>query len=226
MQKARMRNIWSTFASLLILACLVTECSKKAAAAGDETAKPLSSIDFSKYAGASKYANQNGVFGRLSSRNFSNVPVTDKEKELLLNAAFSVPTGGNEHSTELMVVTDRKLMKIIQEGHPYSKALDTAPLVIVLGANTKTAKYPELLTLDAGIAAMAIMTQAAEMGLQSIPMSIEPQPERIQAVGKALGNPPEVIPQIMVAIGHSAVDADTHASTNYYNARQVHTNGW
>jgi nitroreductase len=176
--------------------------------------------------GASKYAKLNGVFGRLESRNFSSKAVTADELNLLLNAAFASPTGGNQHAIELMLVTDRSKMKVIQEGHPHSKALDTAPLVIVIAENTKTAKYPELSALDAGIAAMSIMVEAADLGLQTVPMSIKPQKERIDAVAKALGNPPEAIPQIMIAIGHSDVDTNTHASTNYFNASQVHTNKW
>ena len=182
--------------------------------------------DYESYEGVSEYAEMNGVFGRLTARQFADEAVSQEKIDMLLNAAFAAPTGGNQRSCEFMVVTDSDMMKKMQEGHPYSQPLDTAPLVIVIGVNEETAKYPEILVLDAGIAAMAIMVQAAEMGLVSVPMSIMPQQERIQGIARAIGHPGNVSGQIMVAIGHSATDGDTHASTDYIKEDQVHVNGW
>ncbi|MDC7225171.1 MAG: nitroreductase family protein [Spirochaetales bacterium] len=207
--------------------CAPRTADKVSEAAGSDTTSAASAKnDYSAYEGVSEFAEMNGIFGRLTARQFSNESVSEEQIDMLLNAAFASPTGGNQRSCELMVVTDRSMMKKMQEGHPYSQPLDTAPLVIVIGVNEETAKYPEILTLDAGIAAMAIMVQAAEMGLVSVPMSIMPQAERIQGIANAIGHPGNVAGQIMVAVGHSAVDGDTHASTDYFNEEQVHVNGW
>lgn len=228
--KTQLRKIL-VLTAVFVTAVFFASCAPRTADTSEKTESDANSAaseknDFSGYEHASEYAETNGVFGRLTARQFSDEPVSQEQIDMLLNAAFASPTGGNQRSCELMVVTDREMMKKMQEGHPYSQPLDTAALVIVIAVNEETAKYPEILTLDAGIASMAIMVQAAEMGLASVPMSIMPQAERIQGIARAIGHPANVVGQIMVAIGHSAVDGDTHASTDYYKEDQVHLNGW
>jgi nitroreductase/predicted small secreted protein len=225
--KIQLRKIL-VLVAIVATAVIFASCATRTAdnAGADATSAASEKDAYSGFEHASEYAEMNGIFGRLTARQFSDEPVSQEQIDMLLNAAFASPTGGNQRSCELMVVTDRGMMKKMQEGHPYSQPLDTAPLVIVIGVNEETAKYPEILTLDAGIASMAIMVQAAEMGLVSVPMSIMPQAERIQGIANAIGHPESVSGQIMVAIGHSAVDGDTHASTDYFKEDQVHVNGW
>jgi nitroreductase len=112
----------------------------------------------------------------------------------------------------------------MKKGNPYSQALDTAPLTIVIAVNTKTAVYSELLTLDAGIAVQSILVQVSKLGLASVPMSIAPQRNRVQGVSEALNIPSDVIPQMMICIGQPSVDTVSSASTNYYNENRVHYN--
>jgi nitroreductase len=165
-----------------------------------------------------------GIFDRKTSRTFSPARVTQEQIELIIKAAFASPTGGNQRSNEFIVVTDRNVMLNLKKGNPYSQALDTAPLTIVVAVNTKTAIYPELLTLDAGIAVQSILVQASKLGFASVPMSIAPQRNRIQGVSEALNIPSEVIPQMMVCIGQPSTDAVSSASTNYYDKNKVHYN--
>ncbi|MDR0599251.1 MAG: nitroreductase family protein [Treponema sp.] len=165
-----------------------------------------------------------GIFDRKTARTFSPDRVAQEQIELIIKAAFASPTGGNQRSCEFIVVTDRNVMLNLKKGNPYSQALDTAPLTIVVAVNTKTAIYPELLTLEAGIAAQSILAQASKLGFSSVPMSIAPQRNRIQGVSEALNIPSEVIPQVMICIGQPAIDAVSSASTNYYDKNKVHYN--
>jgi nitroreductase len=168
--------------------------------------------------------NFDGIFDRKTARTFSPNRVTNEQIELILKAAFAAPTGGNQRSCEFIVVTDRNTMINMKRGNPYSQALDTAPLAIVIAVNTKTAIYPELLALDAGMAVQSMLVQAAKLGLASVPMSIAPQRNRIQGVSDALNIPGEVIPQMMICIGQPSTDAVSSASTNYYDKNRVHYN--
>jgi nitroreductase len=165
-----------------------------------------------------------GIFDRKTVRTFSPTRVTPEQIELILKAAFAAPTGGNQRSCEFIVVTDKNIMLNLKKGNPYSQALDTAPLTIVIAVNTKTAIYSELLTLDAGIAVQSILVQASKLGLASVPMSIAPQNNRIQGVSDALNIPREVIPQMMICIGQPSIDAVSSASTNFYDKNKIHYN--
>lgn len=168
----------------------------------------------------------NGIFKRTTTRSFSQDPVTEEQTDLLIKAAFAAPTGGDQHSCEFIIITDRAVMADLKKGNPYSAALDTAPLVIVIAVNEETAVYPELLEFDSGLASQSILVQASESGLSSVPMSIAPQKERIQGVSETLGLPEHVIPQIMIAIGYPAEDAISSASVNFYDKSRVHYNGF
>ena len=83
----------------------------------------------------------------------ANAPIAEEDIRSILSAAFSMPTGGGQRSLEFYVVTDRETMELMRVGHPYSQALDTAPMVIVVAGNDDKAYYPELQEMDAGLAA-------------------------------------------------------------------------
>lgn len=160
-----------------------------------------------------------------------DTPVSDEDLQLLLEAAFSAPTGGNQRAIEFFPVNDPDVLAALRNAHANFGALESAPLAIVITTNHDLEKFPELLEFDAGIAAMAICAQAAELGLSTCCMSIAPQYDRMSGVGAALNlptdtNAPVYDPLIMVAIGYPAADTVTSASVNNYTDDQVHLNGF
>ena len=138
----------------------------------------------------------------------------------ILSAAFSMPTGGGQRALEFFVVTDRSTMQEMKGGNPWSQALDTAPCVIVVTADGDSAYYDELLEMDAGIAAGAMLIQAADLGLTTCILSIAPQEERIRSVRTALET--DTLPILMMAVGYPAVDTYSSASVDGWNDAQVH----
>ena len=158
----------------------------------------------------------------LHSRYDSDRQVTDTQISELLNAAFSMPTGGNQRALEFYIVTDREILADMKGGNPYSQALDSAPCVIVIAADTESAFYDELLEMDAGIAAGGILLQAADMDLSSCVLSIAPQEERIQSVRSALNMGDNLRPILMIALGYPEADAVTGAFVSNWDEGQVH----
>ena len=152
----------------------------------------------------------------------SDRQVTDTQISELLNAAFSMPTGGNQRALDFYIVTDREILADMKGGNPYSQALDSAPCVIVIAADTESAFYDELLEMDAGIAAGGILLQAADMDLSSCVLSIAPQEERIQSVRSALNMGDNLRPILMIALGYPEADAVTGASVSNWDEGQVH----
>lgn len=150
--------------------------------------------------------------------------LTEAQISDLLNAAFSMPTGGNQRALEFFVVTDRKTLSEMKGGNPYSQALDTAPCVIVITADTDSAFYEELLEMDAGIAAGAILLQAADFNLSTCVLSIAPQQERIRSVRSALGMDENLLPVLMIAVGYPSTDAVSGASVSNWEESRVNWN--
>ncbi|MDO4548035.1 MAG: nitroreductase family protein [Clostridia bacterium] len=157
---------------------------------------------------------------------YDTAPLDDDIVSLLLSAGFSAPTGGNQRSLNFFVITERERMDKIREGHPYSTPLLTAPLVVVIAGDEANCRYPELHEMDAGLAAMAMMVQATEIGLSSCVMSIYPQDERVNAVRASVDMPETFKPVLMVAFGYPAADVVAGASVDNYNEAQVHMNGY
>ena len=151
--------------------------------------------------------------------------VSKKEIQLILQAGFTMPTGGDQQSLEFYVVTEQDTMTDMRGGNPWSQALETAPCVIVIAANDATAYYPELQEMDAGLAAGAMLAQASSMGLTSCVLSISPQYERIGSVRTALDMPKSITPVLMVALGYPDTDAVSSASVTNWDDGRVHWNG-
>ena len=139
-------------------------------------------------------------------------PVPDETVQRLLRAALSMPTGGDQAALRFHSVESRDTMRRMQEGHPYASALSTAPLVIVVSGDMADAYYPELLEMDAGLAAGAILMEAADRSLATCVLSISPQEKRIKSVRAALSLPETLRPILMVAVGFPPEDARTSAS--------------
>jgi nitroreductase len=76
----------------------------------------------------------------------------------------------------------------------------------------------------AGLAAMAMIVQAPDIGLSSCVLSISPQEERVSSAKSALSMPANYTPVLMVAFGYPAADAASGASVETYKESQVHVN--
>ena len=113
-------------------------------------------------------------------------------------------------------------MRAMKGGNPYAQAMESAPCVIVITANTADAYYDELLEMDAGLAAGAILLQAADLGLATCVLSIAPQQERIQSVRAALHAEEYLLPILMIAVGTPRADAVSGASVDNWSDSQVH----
>lgn len=169
---------------------------------------------------------QGDVFTRSTTSFFSNTEVTSAERNQLLAAAFSAPTGLNQHGLEFIVLKNRAEVEPLAKAMPNQKALRTANFVIVVLGNTKDTKTPIMQPLDAGLAVQAILTQAGHLKLQTHAMTLYPMKDRAQKAAEVLGFPEYVTPYMMVAVGHSSSDAMTSASTAYFNKAQVHEGKW
>lgn len=153
-------------------------------------------------------------------QDYDTAPLPDDVVDKLIRAGFSAPSGGNQLANHYYIIMDRSVMQRIQESHPYSTPLNTAPLVIVVAGDEANCRYPELLEMDAGFSAMLV--QATTFGLSSCVMSIYPQEERVNAVREATGMPETMKPVLMVAFGYATTDAISSASVDNYDTAKAH----
>ncbi|MCD8014152.1 MAG: nitroreductase family protein [Lachnospiraceae bacterium] len=156
---------------------------------------------------------------------YDSTSLDDDVIEEILNAGFSAPTGGNQRSIEFFVVTDRDMLDAIAVNPGHFDGASTAPLAIVICGNEDLAAFPELEEMDSGLAAMAMIIQATDLGISSCVMSISPQDERIDGISEILDLTENYLPILLVTFGYPAEDAVSSASVENYDSAQVHYNG-
>ena len=153
---------------------------------------------------------------------YAEQPLTQVQIEAILSAGFSMPTGGDQRALDFYVVTQREIMQGMKGGNPYAQALDSAPCVIVVAGDLDKALYDELLEMDAGIAAGAMLLEAADLGLTSCVLSIAPQEARIESVRESLAMPGNLRPILMIALGYPGGDGISSSSVRRPKNEQIH----
>jgi|GEM_PF-4279610 len=158
------------------------------------------------------------IYSRITSRSFAQEEITEGVLEEVLKAGFTSPTGGNQHALEFIVIKDQEIMQKIKEVDPY---MNICPVVILISGNKAQATYPELLVMDAAMAAENIILRASELSLASVAMSVYPTEIRMSTVSSLCELPQEIEPILMVGLGYP-LDSSTGSSTEYYNTSQIH----
>ena len=153
---------------------------------------------------------------RKSVRAFSDQPVTEEEKELILEAAGQAPTAGNQQMYTILDITDQKLkeeLAVLCDNQPF---IAKAPMVLVFLADCRKwmdvyraadmeprpAGYGDLLLAvsDTCIAAQNSVVAAWSMGIGSC--YIGDVLENCEKMREALCLPACVLPAAMVVYGH------------------------
>lgn len=166
----------------------------------------------------------NAIFNRRSIRKYAEKNISDSDLTLLLKAAMSAPSAGNEQPWEFIVVRDPESMRKITQIHPYSKALLQADAAIIVCGNLTRQLYKRnYWTLDCAAATENILIQATEMGIGSVWLAVYPEPDRIEGVKKIFSLPEEVVPLAVVSLGYPGEEKE--AAPRFKKSR-VHYESW
>lgn len=141
--------------------------------------------------------------------------VDDAQIELILRAAMTAPTAGDQRSLHFIVIRDPESMSKINDW----QLGGNCPVCIAIVSENGPA------TCDAGMAAMAMMVQASSMGICSCihgqgfsATDSEGNPNDYSYLGLDEGWYPEVY----VSFGYPAVDAYASASVDLFDETHVH----
>lgn len=145
------------------------------------------------------------ILTRVSIRNYTDAPVSDRQLTAILHAAMAAPSGVNKQPWEYIVITDRELLQQLSEALPYAKMAAHAPLAILVCGNTERF-LPDidntLWEQDCSAASENILLAAHAIGHGGVWTCIYPHPERIEPVRQILNLPPTLIPFNLIPIGH------------------------
>ena len=164
---------------------------------------------------------------RKSIRSFADRQVEPEKIENILRAAMRAPSGINGQPWEFVVVNDREVLTAMQKLSPGGRALQTAPVAIVVLEKEIPFRVEKGLgwlgPQDLGACTENILLQAVEEGLGAGWMGVGPGTPGQAALAELLGLPENVKPYSIVGIGHPAEDADLQPMDRYDPAR-IHYN--
>jgi nitroreductase len=166
----------------------------------------------------------NAIFKRRSIRKYREEKISDEDITLLLRAAMSAPSAGNEQPWEFIVVRNRESMIKITEFHPFSQMLHQADTAIIICGNRNYHKYPtDVWVQDCSAATENILIQAADMGIGAVWLGVYPRPERIAGLKELFALPEEVTPVSIVSLGYPA---EEKKEADRFRPERVHYEKW
>lgn len=164
---------------------------------------------------------------RKSVRSFREETVESAKVEALLRAAMRAPSGINHQPWEFLVVDSAEMLTALKNWNPRGKALQSAPLVIVVLEKQIPFRVENdlgwLTAQDLAACTENILLQAVEEGLGAVWMGVGPGTSGQAKLAKLLGLPEAVLPFSMIAVGYPAEDADLEAPDRFDPTR-IHYN--
>jgi nitroreductase len=135
--------------------------------------------------------------GLRAVREFTSEPVSDDEIRQILEVGRWTSTGGNRQPTEVVVVRDRGVLEMFGEWQARPAAGSAVTLLLV--------STDDQATLDEGRMAERLALAARACGLGSVIATLKNEgPDEAK---KLLGIPTERRARVLVAIGHTDVEA-------------------
>ncbi len=168
---------------------------------------------------------KSSAFTRRSYRDFDSKKVEDWKVKALIEAGFATQTARNQKSKEFIVIDDKGLISSLREGQPFLRALDTAPLVILVTSvpNYQDLPSPRFLEQELGATTHQICLMAEELELGACWCGMHPATDRENLIKQKCNIPDNVILLSLIAIGYPN---DKLPINDKYEESKVHYNGW
>ena len=143
------------------------------------------------------------ILNRRSVRVFKEDPVDGKDLEKILKSGLAGPSACNRRPVELIVIEDKAVMASLLPKRLEAKPLSSAPLAVVVTADTSKAirRAPLYWACDASASVENMLVAATSLGLGSLWMGVWPQEDKIESIRKALSLPSNIVPYAVLALG-------------------------
>jgi nitroreductase len=165
------------------------------------------------------------IHSRKSVRNFTGQTVSRALLDKIVRAGMAAPSAVNRQPWSFVVVTDRKMLDMLNDELPYAKMLGKAGAAIIVCAIPDKAYdgSKEFAIIDSTLAGENILLAAEALGLGAVWTAVYPDDDRMNIVRKVLGIPGNIIPLNVIPIGYPV---GTDKPKNKYKPENVHWEKW
>lgn len=159
------------------------------------------------------------ILARRSIRKYTDQPVSPAHLRRLLEAAMAAPSANNRQPWHFVVVTEREMLNMLADRHPYAKMLFEATACIAVCGDPENPLWVQ----DCAAATQNILLAATELGLGTVWLGVHPRAEREREVRDVLGVPLLYTPFCLIAVGHPAEEKEPRTQ---YDEGRVHRERW
>jgi nitroreductase len=163
------------------------------------------------------------IMTRRSIRRFKEGAISEQNVRLLLEAAMSAPSAGNEQPWQFIVIDDRKILDEIPGIHPYTAMLKQASMAILVCGDVSLEKHKGFWVQDCSAATQNLLLAAHALGLGAVWTGFHPMEDRVRGMQRLLGLPDHVVPLALVPLGHP--DQPSGRKERFREDR-IHRNRW
>jgi nitroreductase len=144
------------------------------------------------------------IFGRRTTRVFTDGAVPDSAVTRLLQAAMAAPSAAGYEAWRFVVIRGEAVLCGLSSLLTNGQVLLTAPLAIAVCGDLERGyeRHLSYLLQDCAAATQNLLLAAHALGLGTCWLAVHPDEKKTQAVSQMLGLPPSFIPVTCVAIGH------------------------
>lgn len=164
---------------------------------------------------------------RISTRQFTDQPISDEVVHTILEAGMSGPTAVNARPWSFLVIRDKETLDKLAKSTPRGFGpLETATMaILVCGDLERAFKFvPDFWVVDASIAAQNMVLAAHAQGIGSVWLGGWPAEDRMTIFKEAFGLPEGIIPHSMIAFGYPAQESTKEKLL--FEADRVHFEKW
>ena len=164
---------------------------------------------------------------RISTRKFSDKPISDADLHTILEAGMSGPSAVNARPWSFVVVRDKDMLNRMADANGRAaEPLRGADVGILICGDLERAYQgaPDYWVVDASIATQNMILAAHAMDIGSVWLGTWPQENKIAAQKALFDLPEHIVPHSIVAFGYPAQPSDKQKLL--YEEDRVHFERW
>lgn len=167
------------------------------------------------------------ILARSSIRSYTGGEVPKQAVETLLRAAMAAPSARNVQPWCFMAVTARDIMEKLADALPNGQMLRSAPLALMVGADTAIAEAgtpgKDYWIQDCAAASQNILLAAEALGLGAVWLGVTPVEDRVENLRRILNLPDTVTPLNMIAVGQPR---EPGKAKDKFKPERIHWEKW
>ncbi len=163
------------------------------------------------------------IYDRRSIRKYQEKPVEEKLLNEILKAGMYAPSAVNKQPWHFVVITDKEVMRDIENLHPYASSLQTAPVAIMVCGDTNLEFAQNFYLTDCAAVTENILLAAKWLGLDTCWMGIYPWEKTMKDFSDYFKLPENIKPYSLIAVGYGA---ETKSRPDRFDESKIHINKW